>query len=242
MNKRNRILNKLKIISLISSISFISLSILFLSAFLIKEIPVLSLLFKDYIEGGKSLFFPFLPEYNLLMYIPDNAPPMKYTVGQLMDTIMVINLYCYLETSVYHYIKKAYRKEDDLVYIESPYLIKESEFITIFNKPERAQKDSPEMDQENYYTIEDKSIFRDDKKEKNKLKPYSLVRRDRKYITDNTIILLPSVVFVFYPIFDVSFSISLFLIKSLNYDHFSVDQNSSFVCQNDNSLSLMGVS
>lgn len=134
MSKRNKILNKLKIIIILVSISFISLSLLFLFIFLIKDIPIISIFVKDYVKGRKSLFLPFIPNYNLIKYIPENLPPIRYTIGHLMDTIIIINLYFYLETSVYHYIKRAYIKEDDLIYVGTPAL-NDIDFVKVFDNP-----------------------------------------------------------------------------------------------------------
>jgi len=128
----------------------------------------MSLMFKSYIDGGKSLFLPFVPDldFNLLIQIPDFLPPIKFTMGHLFDIIIIINLYFYLETSVYHYYKRAYMKEDDLIYIGALHP-KETDLLSIFNESYRETEDFLEDLQVDYFEIKSNYDFRDEGGKKN---------------------------------------------------------------------------
>jgi hypothetical protein len=97
---------KLKIIALIILI-LSSFLLIFIFLFL-KDIPVLSSLLKEYIESGNSFFIPSIPYHNLLCDVPEKFPNAHFTVGHLIDLIIMLNLVSYIESSIYHYIKKIY--------------------------------------------------------------------------------------------------------------------------------------
>ncbi len=99
-------LNKLKLILVISSISFSFIFIILI--ILLKDIPLLPALIKEYIESGKSFFIPSIPNNNLLVISAKKFPNANFTVGHLVDLIIMMNIVVYIESSIYHYIKKVY--------------------------------------------------------------------------------------------------------------------------------------
>ncbi|TXT60973.1 MAG: membrane protein of unknown function [Promethearchaeota archaeon] len=99
-------LNRVKLILVISSISFSFLFILLLMV--LKDIPVLSSLIKQYIESGESFFIPSIPSQNLIVCISERFPKANFTLGHLIDLIIIANIILYTEASIYHYIKRVY--------------------------------------------------------------------------------------------------------------------------------------
>jgi len=112
----HKILNKIKLISVISSISFSFIFIILIT--LLKDIPLLPELIKNYIESGESFFIPSIPYHNLLCEVPEKFPKAHFTVGHLIDLIIMINLVSYIESSIYHYIKKVYFTNTKFGYYE----------------------------------------------------------------------------------------------------------------------------
>ena len=72
---------------------FTCLPIAFIYLFL-RDIPLLSSLFSEYINSGTSLFFPFLSS-NIIVF--------QFTIGHLIDIIIVNNIVVLLESGGYHY-------------------------------------------------------------------------------------------------------------------------------------------
>jgi hypothetical protein len=103
---RSKKINRLKPILIIASINFSFLFIIVIM--LLKDIPSLSLLIKNYIKSGKSFFIPSLPTDNLIEGLSKKFPQatLNLTIGHLIDFIIMVNLTCYIESSIYHYIKK----------------------------------------------------------------------------------------------------------------------------------------
>ncbi|TXT66726.1 MAG: hypothetical protein BAJALOKI1v1_260024 [Promethearchaeota archaeon] len=97
-------INKLKLILVISSISFSFLFILLLVV--LKDIPILSSLIKNYIDCGESIFIPSIPTQNLIGGISERFPNANFTLGHLIDLLIIINIVLYTEASIYHYIKR----------------------------------------------------------------------------------------------------------------------------------------
>lgn len=92
-----------KIVLLIVFICFSFLFIIFFNV--LKEIPILSLFVKDYIEGGRSFFIPIIPNYIIFSFLPQGIPNY-FSTGHLIDLCILINLNVYIEASMYHYLKK----------------------------------------------------------------------------------------------------------------------------------------
>ena len=79
----------------IASFLFTCLPVAFIYLF-IRDIPLLSFLFNEYINTGTSIFFPFLSS-NIIVF--------QFTTGHLIDIIIVNNIVVLLESSGYHYFK-----------------------------------------------------------------------------------------------------------------------------------------
>jgi len=92
-----------KIVLLIVFTCFSFLFIIFFNV--LKEIPLLSLFVKDYIEGGRSFFIPIIPTYVIFSFLPQGIPNY-FSIGHLIDLCILINLNVYIEASMYHYLKK----------------------------------------------------------------------------------------------------------------------------------------
>jgi len=99
----NKKLNELRVIPLII---FLSSSFLIIFTYtLLSDIPFISSLLKDYIISGNSFFFPTLPNINILWFLPKKYQILSITIGQCIDLIIILNLTCYVESLIYHYIK-----------------------------------------------------------------------------------------------------------------------------------------
>jgi len=94
---------KLKIILILVLISS-SFMVAFICA-LLKDVPIFSSLLKDYETSGNSIFFPSLTYINLLWFLPEKYQILQFSVGRLIDIIIILNCSCYIETIFYHYIK-----------------------------------------------------------------------------------------------------------------------------------------
>ena len=90
---------------------FICLPIAFIFIFL-RHIPIIFSLIEDYVNSGSSFFIPFIPNINLLGFLPERGPTIGLTLGQLIDIIIMINLFAYIESSIYHFFKKKYLNEE----------------------------------------------------------------------------------------------------------------------------------
>lgn len=109
----------IKIIILIISICFSFLFIILFSV--LKDIPILSLLFKEYIDDGRSLFIPIIPNYNFFSFLPEitylpNKISIYFTIGHLIDIIILINIIVYTEATVYHYLKRGLLDKKDAMF------------------------------------------------------------------------------------------------------------------------------
>ena len=84
----------------------------------LKDIPILSSLYNDYINSGNSIFFPSLPYINLLWFLPEKHQMFQFSLGHLIDIFIIINLIPCIETGVYHYIKKVCLNEEPLIFVD----------------------------------------------------------------------------------------------------------------------------
>ena len=99
----NKKLNELRVIPLII---FLTSSFLIIFTYmLLSDIPLISSLIKDYLISGNSFFFPTLPTINILWFLPKKFQIIPITIGQCIDLIIILNLTCYVESLIYHYIK-----------------------------------------------------------------------------------------------------------------------------------------
>jgi len=78
---------------------------------ILRYIPVIFSLIEAYVNSGSSFFIPFIPNINLLSFLPGKGQTIGLTLGQLFDIIIMVNLLCYIESSIYHFFKKKYLNE-----------------------------------------------------------------------------------------------------------------------------------
>ena len=108
---------RLKSIIIIILVVFItSFPVAFMCMF-IKDVPVLSSLFDDYILTGKSIFIQILPNINILWFLPQDVQITYFSIGHLLDIIIIVNIMFYIETNVYHYVKWSSSNEEALAFI-----------------------------------------------------------------------------------------------------------------------------
>jgi len=88
------------------------------------DIPILSSLLNAYFTSGKSIFIPSLPYINILWFLPKEFQAFQFSIGYLIDIIIIFNFFCYIDTIFYHYVKKAFINEEDrlLFYMGSYFL------------------------------------------------------------------------------------------------------------------------
>ena len=99
----NRKLNELTVVPLII---FLSSSFLIIFTYiLLSDIPLISSHLEDYIISGNSFFFPTLPTINIFWFLPNKFQIFPITIGQCIDLIIILNLTCYVESIIYHYVK-----------------------------------------------------------------------------------------------------------------------------------------
>ena len=77
--------------------------IAFFCMFLIN-VPVFSSLFNNFFTSGNSIFFPSFPYINIVWFLPEKIHLVQFSVGRLIDFIIIINIIYSIETSFYHYI------------------------------------------------------------------------------------------------------------------------------------------
>ena len=119
---KHKKLNELRIISIII---FISSSFLIICTYtFLNDIPLISSLLKDYLISGNSFFFPTLPKINILWFLPKKYQIIRLSIGQCIDIIIVLNLTCYIESLIYHYIKWTILNKEPqiLLFLDSYYL------------------------------------------------------------------------------------------------------------------------
>lgn len=110
-------MHKLKILKivLILGVFFSYLTSLFIFMCL-RDVPVLSSLLTEYITSGKSIFIPILPYINILGFLPQESHTIQFSLGHLIDIIIIYNIICYIDTGFYHYAKNAFLNEDTKIY------------------------------------------------------------------------------------------------------------------------------
>jgi hypothetical protein len=96
-------INELRVIPLII---FLTSSFLIIFTYIsLSDIPLISSILKDYLISGNSFFFPTLPTINIFWFLPKKFQTLPITIGQFIDLIIILNLTCYVESIIYHYIK-----------------------------------------------------------------------------------------------------------------------------------------
>ena len=132
-----------KVIVLFLIISFFLILPFILIYLQLTSTPVYSSLFYGYISSGHSIFIPFLPIINLFPYLPIPSNMSGFTLGHLVDIIIIINLCTLLDTTLYHYVKVVFisKKLQMYFYIDfcMPIGSKDTEIHKLSSKPENYQ-------------------------------------------------------------------------------------------------------
>jgi hypothetical protein len=92
----------------------------------------------DYFTSGDSLFIPLLPYINLLGFLPIDNQITQFSLGKLIDIIIIINLVCYAQSGIYHLVTKLSRSDETDVIddLEKPeYLIMDNIRFGSINPP-----------------------------------------------------------------------------------------------------------
>ncbi|MEX2684130.1 MAG: hypothetical protein Q6373_021350 [Candidatus Sigynarchaeota archaeon] len=103
MNQKDKI-NIYKAVPLLFAFTFAL--ILFVFFFCVKETISALPLFASYIDAGNSVFLPFIPRVNLLFFLPESAQVLPFTIGHLIDFIIIVNLIVVVNPVAYPYYKK----------------------------------------------------------------------------------------------------------------------------------------
>jgi len=117
--------NKLRNLSVISLTIFLSSSFLIIFTYmLLCDIPLIFSLLENYHNSGSSFFIPGLPNINILWFLPKEFQIIQLNVGQCIDIITILNLTCYFESLIYHYIKWTLLNKDSqgFLYLDPFYL------------------------------------------------------------------------------------------------------------------------
>ncbi len=112
----------------------------------LRDVPVFSSLLTEYITSGKSIFIPILPYINILGFLPHESHTIQFSLGHLIDIIIIYNIICYIDTAFYHYVKNAFLNEDTKIFfyisLGSLGLNDESiEYLDNKNKGDRNKRD-----------------------------------------------------------------------------------------------------
>ena len=116
---------KLRNLSVISLTIFLSSSFLIIFTYwLLSDIPLIYSLLENYLNSGNSFFIPGVPNINILWFLPKEFQIIQLTVGQCIDIITILNLTCYFESLIYHYIKWTLLNKDSqgFLYLDPFYL------------------------------------------------------------------------------------------------------------------------
>ncbi|MBN2153217.1 MAG: hypothetical protein JW839_17315 [Candidatus Lokiarchaeota archaeon] len=97
-------INVYKTIPLLCAFTFALL--LFVLCFCVKETISALPLFASYIDAGQSVFFPFIPQINLFFFLPEDAQVLPFTIGHVIDFIIIMNLVLLVNPVAYPYYKK----------------------------------------------------------------------------------------------------------------------------------------
>lgn len=130
---------KLKL-EIILILIFISSSFLIaIICMFLRDIPALSSLLYDYRSSGNSIFIPSLPYINLLWFLPKKYQIFRFSLGHLIDIILICNLFCFIDSSFYHYIKKVYfnGKYQIFIYIDSYQFGSKGKLYALSQDPEK---------------------------------------------------------------------------------------------------------
>jgi hypothetical protein len=104
-----------KAIPLLCAFSFSLL--IFVCCFFVKETISALPFLADYIDAGKSIFLPFIPRINLFFFLPEEAQILPFTVGHLLDFIILANLSMVINPIALPFCKKvSHEYQNNLFY------------------------------------------------------------------------------------------------------------------------------
>ena len=83
----------------------------------LKDVPVISSLLNDYFTSGNSIFIPSLPYTNIFGFLPEGYQ-IQFSLGNLIDIIIIINIYCWIDTGFYHYFKRIFLNGESKIFNE----------------------------------------------------------------------------------------------------------------------------
>jgi hypothetical protein len=97
---------KISTLKIISIVPFVlaSIPIAFVYFFL-RDLPLWSSSFIEYVHAGNSIFFPFFSSHTIIF---------QFTTGHLIDIIVVVNFITFLERIGYYYYQKVCLKRNYL--------------------------------------------------------------------------------------------------------------------------------
>ncbi len=107
--------NKLKI-----SLILVFISLCFPDALIymfFRDIPFLTSFFYDYFTSNYSIFIPSLPYINILWFLPYKYQITKFSIGHLIDIVIIINLSFSIQASFYHYIQRVCLNEETQIFV-----------------------------------------------------------------------------------------------------------------------------
>ncbi len=84
--------------------------LLFVCFFCVKEMLSALPMFASYIEAGKSVFLPFIPRINLFCFLPEEAQVLPFTIGHLIDFVIIVNLSMVVNPIALPFYKKVRRE------------------------------------------------------------------------------------------------------------------------------------
>lgn len=115
--ERIKHVHKLKILKivLILVVIFSYLPSIFIFIYL-RDVPILSSVLTDYITSGKSIFIPILPYINILGFLPQKSQTIQFSLGHLIDIIIIYNIIIYIDSGLYHYIRQAFLNEETQIF------------------------------------------------------------------------------------------------------------------------------
>jgi hypothetical protein len=88
----------------------------------LRTVPEFTAIFDNCVTCGNSIFFPWFSSINLFELLPIKEQLIPFSLGNLLDIILVCNLYSYFDGILYHYfVKRIITEREDLVEYDLEY-------------------------------------------------------------------------------------------------------------------------
>ncbi len=107
-----------KTVPILSALAFSVL--LFVCCFFVEETISALPFLANYIDAGKSIFFPFIPRINLLFFLPEKAQVLPFTFGHLLDFIILVNLSMVINPIALPFYKKVSNEYQNSLFYDLP--------------------------------------------------------------------------------------------------------------------------